>query len=198
MAKTTKTETCYEKGKSLEHEFAEFMKTNLGWKETRVGVHLVGSSNRKGASVDIVAKRLDERGKKYTRNGLLYLAGCVILVLLAVLLNNEYLLGSFLTFAFLGCVFLLSSLFMNQEHCLVECKNLKTKAVSSHIDKTLRELNDYKLSGDKEFKFRHHYFVSSNGYVETTLKYALEKGIVCYVKTENGFELEKYWSGLNS
>lgn len=192
MAKITK-ETSYEKGNRLEHEFAEYMKTHLGWKETRVGVHLVGNLNRKGASVDIVAKRMDKRGKEYAGNGLLFSALCIALGLISYAIDNEYLLGSSIALLIVALMFIVTSVFLNQEHCLVECKNLSTKAVASHIDKTLREINDYKSTGDTEFKFRHHYFVSTNGYVETTLKYAMEKGIVCYVKNGDTFEVEKYW-----
>ena len=61
------------KGRELEEEFAKFMKEKLGWNKMRVGVHLLGKSNRKGAAVDIIAERVDERGKKFRKASLITL-----------------------------------------------------------------------------------------------------------------------------
>jgi hypothetical protein len=186
-------ETSYAKGNKLEREFAEFMKSDLGWDSVRVGVHLTGAIHRKGASVDIVAERLDERGKKLKTIGVIYAILFLFLLAIGLIEDIEVLLYCSIVFEFAGIVAFIVSVGKNKEHALVECKNLKSKVSAGHIDKTLREIEDYKASKNSEFKFTHHYFVSASGYVETTLKYALEKGIICYVKNGDKFELEKYW-----
>lgn len=201
---TTPTdETSFNKGKELEHEFAKFMKENLGWNNVRVGAHLVGRSNRKGASVDIIAWRLNETGLNLKGLGKIYLWGCGIFFLLGLLIGfasdweiefAEFLIIVSLPLEILGLIVYFIGLKYLNESVLVECKNLKSKVNITHIDKSLRELRDYKSTGDSEYKFVYHYFVSSSGYIETALKYAIENGIVCYHKIGNKFEQTKYYN----
>lgn len=186
-------ETSYAKGNKLEMEFAEFMKSDLGWDKVRVGVHLTGAIHRKGATVDIVAERLDERGKKLKTLAIIYGIIFIILFAIGIVEDITELLILSIIFEIGGAIAYFIGIDKNKEHALVECKNLKSKVSAGHIDKTLREIEDYKLSKNGEFKFAYHYFVTASGYVETTLKYALDKGIICYVKKADTFELEKYW-----
>lgn len=186
--------TSYSKGSDLENEFAQFMKEKLGWENVRVGVHLSGRVHVKGANVDIVGKRLTESGKTLKAIGIVYLIFCVIpFVIGAITPEYDFLVYVGLFLEIVGFIILFAGINRTTEYVLVECKNLKGKATAAHIDKTLREINDYMASGDKQYKFRYHYFVSANGYVETTLKYAQEKGIVCFVKKGDSFEQEFYW-----
>ena len=48
--------TTKEKGDSLEKEFAIFLTQHEGWR-VRVGAHMRGQLNRKGAAVDIIGER---------------------------------------------------------------------------------------------------------------------------------------------
>ncbi len=77
----------------------------------------------------------------------------------------------------------------------MECKNLKGKVNINQIEKSIREFNDYTASGNKEYKFKYHYFVSANGYIENALKYAEDKGILCYQKEGDTFKRVFY--GIN-
>ena len=55
-------ENPYDKGHVFEHEFALFMKQQLDWSNVRVGAHMAGKQNVKGANIDVIAERLDDKG----------------------------------------------------------------------------------------------------------------------------------------
>ncbi len=57
--------TTYDKGREFENEFSEFMKRELGWNKVRVGAHMAGKENVKGAAIDIIGERLDVKGKLF-------------------------------------------------------------------------------------------------------------------------------------
>ena len=63
----------------------------------------------------------------------------------------------------------------------------------NHVRKTIEEKADYVRSGDREYKFEYHYFVSANGFVENALKYAVDNNVICYVKEGNTFKKVGYW-----
>lgn len=202
---TSEEESTYDKGRKLEIEFSVFMKHELGWKKTRVGAHMAGKLNRKGAAIDVIGERPDERGRKLHNLALLYLIlGSMLLIFGAMDIFLElHLLGDYYLseiFIMLALVFVGGSLFTifvslkyNKENAWVECKNLKGKVNINQIDKSIREYKDYIASGDSEYKFEFHYFVSSNGYVENALKYAIEHGLVCYEKSGDTFKKVGYW-----
>ncbi len=195
MAKTTK-----QIGDKLESEFAKYMKSELDWDKVRVGAHLSGRDNNKGAAVDIIGERLDERGKRFHSIGIIFiitsLTLCFFSGLYAIYEIDNYGVG-FLIFAVL---FLISSIVYlklsdkyNKENAWVECKNLKNKVNINHISKSIREFNDYMVSKDKEYKFEYHYFVSASGYVENALKYAIDNGLICYEYDGKSFKRTGYW-----
>ncbi len=199
----TEEETSRSKGKELEEEFSKFMKKKLGWSTTRVGSHLAGRDNRKGTSVDIVGNRLNQLGMAFKKAFKVYALAFVVLIVIGMIYgySKNFKDGVTSTIFYTGLIFeiagvgaLIFSNIYNRESALVECKNLKGKANINHISKTLRELEDYKKSGDKEHKFKHHYFVSTNGYVENALRYAQEHGITCYEKENGKFVQSQYWS----
>lgn len=192
--------TSYEKGRELENNFSTFMKHELGWTKTRVGAHMAGKLNVKGAAIDIIGERLDERGKTFRAVFMLwFVAGLFLLVYGIVevfdgLDAQGAILLLFSLATLLGAlVFITQSNKYNKENAWVECKNLKGKANINQIDKSLREKNDYIQSGNKDYKFDFHYFVSSNGFIENALKYAVDKGIICYIKEGETFKRVGYW-----
>jgi len=198
-------ETTFDKGRNLENEFSLFMRHELGWKKTRVGAHMAGKLNRKGTSIDVIGERPDERGRRLHNLSLIYLlVGFMLLAIgsMDVFLELD-LFGDFYIseiFILLAVIFIFGALFtilvsvkLSKENAWVECKNLKGKVNINQIDKSIRELKDYKASGDKEYKFEYHYFVSANGYVENALKYAIEHGLICYEKSGDTFKKVGYW-----
>lgn len=190
----------YEKGRELEEQFATFMKNELRWDKVRVGAHMTGRNNAKGTSIDILAERLDAKGLRYKKRGD---KGVIISAILAVFSLVWYLkewdgngiwflIFSMTVFASV-CIFRILSDMHNKQHAWVECKNLKGKANINHLSKMIREHEDYKLSKNEEHRFTHLYFVSANGYVENTLKMAMDNKIICYVKRGNTFQEVNYW-----
>jgi len=195
-------ESSHAKGKQLEEEFSVLMKKKLGWDNTRVGVHLAGRDNRKGASVDIVGHRLDAKGKMFRKAFKVYTITFVLLMVIGVFyglaetFNDGVFSSLFITgilFEIAGAVTIYFSNAYNKENVLVECKNIKAKVNVNMIYKTLREIDDYNESQDKEYKFKYHYFVSANGYIENALKYANEHGIICFEKQNGKFIESQYW-----
>lgn len=193
-------ETSYDKGKRLENEFAVFMKKELNWTNTRVGAHMQGSANAKGTPIDVLGERKDERGKKFEKISWIWMAiGGMLFIYGLIWAFNDWDNGGlvFLLFSILfflgGLVFTVQSNKFNKENAWVECKNLKGKVNINQIDKSLRELNDYRNSNNKEYKFEYHYFASASGYIENALKYAVDKGIICYEKSGDTFKKVGYW-----
>lgn len=189
--------TTVSKGDSLEKEFGAHMKQNLNWHTVRVGAHLKGKINDKGAKVDIIGGRLDERGQRFKSVGKAYLIICFILIVAGLTIgysNEDQDLAMALVwggafFEIIGFIAIAISIKLNKENVLVECKNLKGKVNINQIDKSIRELKDYRESGDKEYKFVKHYFVSTSGYMENALKHAQQHGIVCFEKKNGKFEI---------
>jgi hypothetical protein len=196
-------ETAVDKGRALENEFAKFMREELNWQKVRVGAHLSGGFNRKGAAIDVLAEKLDDRGVRLKKLGTIYLIFCGVLFLYGILygINVDWNdgIGEICIYIALplevgGLFALILSNKYNKENALVECKNLKSKAHKDHILKSINELDDYKRSGDKEYKFKAHYFVSANGYVENALKIATDNGLICYQKNNGKFERVTYFN----
>lgn len=192
-------QTSYAKGRELEIEFSLFMKRELGWNKVRVGAHLPQKMNKKGAAIDIISERLDERGKGFHRFGMWWISIALLCILISLyIIFTEIGTGElFLLFGILlaigGFFFMYQSGKYNKENGWVECKNLKGKVNLPQIDKSLREYREYRNSGDKEYKFEYHYFVSKSGYIENALRYAIEHNIICYEKSGDTFKKVGYW-----
>jgi hypothetical protein len=193
-------QTTYEKGKELENQFSVFMKHELGWVEVRVGAHMAGKANVKGAAIDVIGARLDQRGKNFRKATIVAIGTALLMFVYGIIWALTGTGNGGVGFMTAGLMLIPVSLiymyFMgkyNKEHAWVECKNLKGKVNINQIDKSIRELNDYRDSGNKEYKFECHYFVSANGYIENALKYAVDKGILCYQKEGSTFKRVGYW-----
>jgi len=200
MAETTETENAYYKGANFEKLFAEFMKSDLGWDGYAIRSQQKGKSNSKGAQIDIVGKRKDDRGKRLYNVGLIFTIIGIGLIFIAVILNEggyeemgEYSVWIGGTFALGGMFTLWYSKRFYEENAWVECKNRKGKATYEQVQKCIYEYRDYQASGDKEYKFTAWYFVSASGFVENALKLALDNDFECYEYKDNKFEKATYW-----
>jgi len=154
----------YDKGKELENQFAIFMKHELEWSKARVGAHMAGKSNVKGAAIDIIGERLDDKGIRFKRvfNYYFFIGACLVVFSLTQIIfentNNDWfeiLLNISVVFLVLGLFCLIMSNKYNIENAWVECKNLKGKANINHIEKSIREINDYNASDNNEYKFKY-------------------------------------------
>ena len=194
MAEIIETENSNKKGADFEILFAEFMKSDLKWDGYVIRSQQKGKSNSKGAQVDIIANRIDKRGKN-----LIILACSYLLLMIAAigygLSNDEELVAYFGIFTGLIAVVLAyKSRDMHRENAWVECKNLKRKADIDLIRISIDEYKDYVATNDKEYKFVKRYFVSANGFVENALKHAIDNGIECWVYKNEKFEqIISYW-----
>lgn len=192
-------QTSYDKGRELEDEFSIFMKRELKWDKVRVGAHLPQKMNKKGAAIDIISERLDERGKNFHKAAMWWVIGALACILMSLIMiatelgTGEIFLAAGIAVGVGGFFFMYQSNKHNKENGWVECKNLKGKSTLPQIDKSLREYREYKNSGDKEYKFEYHYFVSKSGYVENALRYAIEHNIICYEKSGDTFKKVGYW-----
>lgn len=155
--------------------------------------------NKRGAAIDIISERLDERGKKFQQLAVIALLlsvamiGSALFMIYSELGTGELFLALSVTIGLGAIIFMFQSSKFNKENGWVECKNLKGKVNINQIDKSLREYREYKNSGDKEYKFEYHYFVSKSGYMENALRYAIENSIICYEKSGDTFKKVGYW-----
>jgi hypothetical protein len=192
-------ENVFEKGIELEKEFCEYLKTDLGWEKARTRSQMASKFNMRGTNVDVIAERLDDRGRRLKLVSNFYFIICFVTILIGIYLITNYnengvFIMLFGFFVFLAGLFSLKlSEKLNKENAWVECKNLKTKANISQVQKTINEYKHYKESGNKEYKFKECYFVSSNGFVENALKLAVENGVKCYTKENEKFKKIDYW-----
>lgn len=200
MAENTETENAYYKGANFEILFAEFMKSDLGWDGYAIRSQQKGKANSKGAQVDIIGKRKDDKGRKLYNLFLIFLIIAFGLIIISLVLYTDNYLELMQYSALLSIVFALGALFsflygrnFYQENAWVECKNRKGKATYEQVQKSIHEYKDYIDSGDKEYKFITRYFVSATGFVDNALKLALDNNIECYEYIEGRFEKVTYW-----
>lgn len=193
------SETIFEKGIGLEKEFCEYLKTNLGWEKARIRSQMASKFNMRGTNVDVIAERIDARGRRLKLVSDFYFIICFITILIALYLiisdsENGVFILLFGFFIFLAGLFSLNlSEKLNKENAWIECKNLKTKVNISQVQKTINEYKHYKESGNKEYKFVECYFVSTNGFIENALKLAIDNRIICYTKENGIFNKIEYW-----
>ncbi len=191
----------FEKGREFEIAFSKFMKSDLGWTKVRVGAHLSGKENEKGANIDIIGERLDDIGIKCKNFASTWTAISLIFALFSAIYHFERWGQHGIWFLILTLISLIASVIFriisdifNKQNSWVECKNLKGKANINHISKMIREIQDHKASKNDSHRFTHYYFASANGYVENALKLATDNKIICYVKDGDKFAEIKYWN----
>jgi hypothetical protein len=195
-----KTETTFEKGIGLEKEFATFLKTDLGWEKTRTRSQMASVFNARGTNVDIIAERIDKRGKILANLGKLYIVVCALFIIIGIYIATDdsevglalIVFGIFLEIC--GFVALHYSNKLNVENAWVECKNTKVKTTISQVQKTIDEVAHYNATSNKEYKFEQIYFVSANGFIENALKKAIDNKIICYTKDNGIFKKVDYWN----
>lgn len=191
----------YEKGREFELSFAQFMKTDLEWHKIRVGAHLAGKQNQKGANIDIIGEKLDAKGVRYKNYANNWMISSLLFMILAVIYyvhkwgeHGIWFMIFFLSVFAGGVLFRILSDIYNKQNSWVECKNLKSKVNINHVSKMIREIEDYKASKNEDYRFTHFYFASSSGFVENALKLATDHRITCYVQDGNTFRVANYWN----
>jgi uncharacterized protein YxeA len=157
IIKEQELETVFEKGIGLENEFCEYLKTDLSWEKARVRSQMASKFNMRGTNVDVIAERIDIRGNKLKKIGILYAIFFILLIVIALFEEDSELQLLLLCFGLIfevgGAFAFIYSVNLNKENAWVECKNLKTKVNISQVQKTVDEYKHYKESGNNEYKF---------------------------------------------
>ena len=200
MAENAETETPYAKGEKFEILFAKFMKSDLGWEKYIVRSQQKSGRNSKGSQVDIIGQRKDDRYRRLWNLGVIFSGILAVAILIGIIELIDT--GSDTGFIIIGMGLIPGATGIycfwdcehyHKENAWVECKNRKEKSTYDDVRKSVEEFNGYKASGDKEYKYIVHYFVSANGFKDTALKHAHDNGIICYTYKNGKFEIEPYW-----
>ncbi|HVT86798.1 MAG TPA: hypothetical protein VHD35_16450 [Chitinophagaceae bacterium] len=117
----------------------------------------------------------------------------VLLLIVAIDSNYDWLIILGLAIGIISVFLAYLSRSRHKENVWVECKNRKTKSTFEDVKKSIDEYNDYKASGDTEYKYIAHYFVSASGFVENALKLANDNNVICYEYKNQTFEKVQYW-----
>ena len=185
----------YEKGLELELRFCAFMKSDLGYREAAIRRHMKTKVANNAIEVDIIGERINDAGRVLLILCGIYLTGFAILFCIGIYNSDDDMLLGGLIAEFAGITALLLSLKYNIENAWVECKNKgKDKVNLEQVRKSIDNNRDYKDTGDKEFKFNRHYFVSASGFVDDAYHYAKEKGVTCYIEKNGTFVEATYWN----
>lgn len=185
--------TTFAKGLNLEKEFCEFLKTDLGWTDARIRAQMSAANNMRGTQVDVLAERLNEKGQFAKKLAYIYIPIFLFTFILGITINSDALMIMGLLFELAGGIALILSITLNKEHAWIECKNRKTKTDIRQMQLTISQVDEYKKSGNKKYKFTEIYFVSSSGFVENALKLAEENNVKCYYKKDGNFFQAKFW-----
>lgn len=194
-------ETIFEKGIGLEKEFAEYLKSDLGWEKARIRSQMASKFNMRGTNVDVIAERINKiESDRFNLISLGYFLVFIVFFIYGLSITETDFVISLVILVFsiaffsFGLIFRKTAINKIREHAWVECKNLKTKVNISQVQKTIDELKHYKETENREYKFVEVYFVSSNGFVENALKLAIDNKINCFIKEGNKFKKIDYWN----
>jgi hypothetical protein len=189
-------------GKSLEREFAEWMKSELGYTTTKMRQPIKGRVAERGYEIDIKAERYSRVWDIAWRLGIFL----VILSIATYLLPNEMqsvrqtmekvvtnfdpaLAGS--AVFIIGIIaFIVAYLGKRKAttRAWVECKDTKSKVKRAQVQKLISSVQDVKENEAGAWKPDVVIMVSRCGFDADALNFA-NKEILCYEATEDGFEL---------
>lgn len=192
-------DTNYDKGIKLERDFAQFMKSKLNWQGVKIRANVKAHNNAKGSNIDIIAVGLDARGIQLNKMSLFYLAISLIMFILwiyCLLIETDVglfflAMSIFTCLLFFGCIYL--SRKYNSIHAWVECKSHTKRVEIDLISTMLYRHHQYKISGDRQYKFEVLIFVSKSGFTENALKEALNNGVHCYTVEDGNFKKITSW-----
>jgi len=194
--------TTYKKGIELEEKFSQYLKDEMGYTETKIRFQVKQANNSRGANIDIIGRKLSEKGKFLKSLGITYLIIFFLLIVLGIiLLSNNIedwgggLIFSGVIFEIFGTIAYALGLKYYNTNIWVECKNLKNKVNITQVRKMIDEINAYKNSGDKKYRFKEFAFVSASGFIDNAIELALANNIKCFIiNNKNKFQQINEWS----
>jgi len=189
------------KGKKLEREFAEWMKSDLGYSKTYLRVPVKGKVSERSYEVDIHAVKHSKLMNAFWSVG-------IALLLLAVYAhyaedtqienlaarivrtivpdqagNALWILGIF------GLILGLLGRSKTKVHAWVECKNQKSNVKRHQIQKLISSVKDVRDLEEPKWQPKRVLFVSGTDFDADALNFAREYGVTCYRRKPEGFEL---------
>ncbi len=189
-------------GKSFEIEFADWMEEELGYQETKTRVRVKGKVSDRGYEPDIHGIYFDRKWDVIRKLGI----GLMVLALLTIFLPREFkwfkdistqIVGSvtpdlvgyaLLIVGALGFILAYKARDRTTTHAWVECKDRKTSVKRLDIVKLASDVEDVRKLKEAKWHPDDVIMVSSSGFDHDALEFAEEKDIICYEKTEDGFE----------
>jgi hypothetical protein len=179
----------YEKGIELEKKFSEYVKNELEYTHIIIRHNIKQFYNDSGVNVDIIGQRLNARGRKLYKYGMILLIMVGISIIGAIIYAYVTNWVDYTPVAFISCAgwleliafisFMLSKKY-NIENIWVECKNWKNEIDIDVVSLMISKISDYKKTKDKRYKFKEFVIVSANGFKKTAIQKAEDHNIQCF------------------
>ena len=188
------------KGKRLEREFSEWMKSKLGFAKTKLREPITGKVSERSYEVDI-------HGIKYSKIMInLWKLGMILLfVALYAIITNDSALeqtaenivsifdpsfakNALLVIGVAGFAIGLYGKKKSKIDVWVECKNQKTNVKRHQIQKLISSVQDVRDLEEHKWNPKEVIMVSGTDFDADALNFAKEYDVSCYRKTETGFE----------
>jgi hypothetical protein len=189
------------RGENLEHEFAHWMKSNLGYSKTEMRVPITGKVSERSYEVDIHAI-------KHSRlmNSIRILGVILLLLALYAHFTNDEEIGNIATrivrtispdqagnaLWILGFVGLIGGLWgrsRTKVHAWVECKDQTANVKRHQIQKLISSVEDVRALEEPKWQPKRVFLVSGTDFDPDALNFAREYEVMCYRRTRDGFEL---------
>ena len=188
------------KGKSLEREFAEWMKSDLGYSKTYFRVPVKGKVSERSYEVDIHAVKHSKVMNAISMTG-------IALFLLAVyaycadnarikdvaariirVLNPDQASNALGIIGVIGFFLGLYGKSKTMVHAWVECKNQKSNVKRHQIQKVISSVEDVRaLEEEAKWQPKRVLFVSGADFDHDALNFAREYDVTCYRRKSEGF-----------
>lgn len=190
------------KGMSLEREFAEWMKSDLGYTKTRLRVPVKGKIADRAYEVDIHAERYNHMWEVARRLGIAGLILSLLIIFLPLQMREVHQLLENLVRSFVpqlsGSALLILSVVSivlgirgkerAMTHAWVECKDTRTNVKRAQVQKLAASVKDVEDNRDAKWKPDIVILVSGSDFDADALNFAREHDFVCYRRSEKGFE----------
>lgn len=191
------------RGISLEREFAEWMKSELGYTTTKMRQPIKGRVAERGYEIDIKAKKYSRVWDMAWRLGIILLILSIVTYLLPnemqsvrqamekVVTNFDPALAGSAVFVIGIIAFVVAYLGKRKAttRAWVECKDTKSKVKRAQVQKLISSVQDVRENESGTWKPGIMMMVSRMGFDADALNFADEKKILCYEATADGFEL---------
>ena len=189
------------KGKSLEREFAKWMKSDLGYSKTYFRTPVKGKVSERSYEVDIHAVKHSKLMNAIS------IAGVVLAVLalyayyaddariknlaarIIHVLSPDHASNALGILGVVGALLGLCGKSKTKVHAWVECKNQKSNVKRHQVQKLISSVRDVRALEESKWQPKRVLLVSGTDFDADALNFAREYGVTCYRRKPEGFEL---------